>query len=285
MENTRIQGFTTTAPQNVSGCSSNKTYHLLQSPFFKQGMLLVVTVVLLLGSAAVSQSTPEAQAANPGPGNSCNWYKVHSGDTLSRIAYAYRTTVATLVRANYIRNVNLIFTGQSLCVPYGSNASSRTSSSTSVSGTASSGLLSNGYVRWYDYQALDWSTRGQVTDLLHRAAARYGLPANLLEAIAWQESGWNQHVISRDGGIGVMQIMPYTAMGLNIMTRVRHDPYKLADNIELGAIYLRTLWNGFHGNITQVISAYNEGGWNVIHRGIFNWRYVNSVRSLMSRFN
>lgn len=285
MENTRIQGFTTTAPKNVSDCSSNKTYRLLQSPFFKQGVLLVVTVVLLLGSTVVSQSTPKAQAANPGPGNSCSWYRVHSGDTLSRIAYAYRTTIGTLASANYIRNVNLIFAGQNLCVPYGSNAGSRTSGSTGVSGAVSSGLLFNGYVRWYDYQALDWSTRGQVTDLLHRAAARYGLPANLLEAIAWQESGWNQHVISRDGGIGVMQIMPYTAMGLNTMTRVRHDPYKLADNIELGTIYLRTLWNGFHGNITQVISAYNEGGWNVIHRGIFNWRYVNSVRSLMSRFN
>ncbi len=288
MENTRIQGFTIAAPEEGSSRSSDKTYRLLQLPLLKQGVLLVVTVVLLLGSTAVSQSIPQAQAANPGPGNSCSWYKVRYGDTLSRIAFSYRTTIQTLVRANYIRNANLIFAGQSLCIPYSSGHSTGTgigSNRVSGSGGSSSGLLYNGSVRWYDYQALEWSSRGQVATLLRSAAIRYGLPASLLEAIAWQESGWNQHVISRDGGIGVMQIMPYTAMGLNTMTRVRRDPYKLADNIELGAIYLRTLWNGLHGNITQVISAYNEGGWNVVHRGIFNWRYVDDVRALMYRFS
>jgi soluble lytic murein transglycosylase-like protein len=120
-----------------------------------------------------------------------------------------------------------------------------------------------------------------VTALLRQAAARYNLPESLLLAIAWQESGWEQHVISRDGGIGVMQIMPYTAMSLNAATGIQRDPYKLNDNIYLGAHYLHTLWINFHGDQTKVISAYNEGGWAVVHRGIFNWRYVNNVRYLM----
>jgi len=286
MENTRIQGFTIAARREGSNWSSNKIYRLLKLPFLKQCLLLVFTVVLLLGSTAVSQSTSKAQAANPGLGNSCSWYRIHYGDTLSRIAFSYRTSVWTLARVNYVRNVNLIFAGQSLCIPYGSSYHGGGSSrSVSSSGGSSSGLSYNGYVRWYDYQALAWSSRSQVAYLLRSMAIRYGLPVSLLEAIAWQESGWNQHVISRDGGIGVMQIMPYTAMGLNTMTGVRHDPYKLADNIELGAIYLHSLWLGLHGNITLVISAYNEGGWNVIHRGIFNWRYVDDVRALMYRFH
>ena len=137
---------------------------------------------------------------------------------------------------------------------------------------------------WYDYSALDWSTRAQVQSLLHGAAADFGLPANLLLAIAWQESGWYQHVIAWDGGSGVMQIMPYTAVSINIGTGIRRDPYHLWDNIMLGAQYLRWLWNGFHGNLSELISGYNEGGWNVIHRGIFNWRYVNNVLSLMRAF-
>lgn len=294
MENTRIRGFTITTIQEGRNWSSNTIYRLLQLllPFLKQWVLLVVTVVLLLGSTVVSQSTPMAQAANPGPGNSCSWYRVHYGDTLGRIALSYRTTIWTLARVNYIRNVNLIFAGQSLCIPYSSGHSTKSSgystrtglNNVGSSGRSSGGLLYNGYVRWYDYQALEWSSSSQVASLLRSAAIRYGLPVSLLRAIAWQESGWRQHVISRDGGIGVMQIMPYTAMGLNTMTGVRHDPYKLADNIELGAIYLHSLWMGLRGNIVLVISAYNEGGWNVIHRGIFNWRYVNSVRALMYRF-
>jgi soluble lytic murein transglycosylase-like protein len=52
----------------------------------------------------------------------------------------------------------------------------------------------------------------------------------------------------------------------------------------LGTTYLRSLWNGFRGNLVRIISGYNEGGWAVIHRGIFNWRYVNSVLSLMRGF-
>src|SRR5688500_2014539 len=44
-------------------------------------------------------------------------YRVQSGDTLTRIASRYHTSVAALAKANGIRNVNLIFTGQMLRVP------------------------------------------------------------------------------------------------------------------------------------------------------------------------
>lgn len=147
-----------------------------------------------------------------------------------------------------------------------------------------SGLLSNSIVRSFAYNALDQSYRSQVIGLFRQASALHGLPVNLLEAIAWQESGWRQNVISRDGGIGIMQLMPRTASGLNAQTHAHYNPYKLADNIALGAIYLHSLWGGLHGNLTKIISAYNEGGWNVAHRGIFNWRYVNNVQALMQRF-
>jgi len=142
----------------------------------------------------------------------------------------------------------------------------------------------NGTVRWYYFKALQWSTRGQVISMLRWAAHRYGLPVNLLMAIAWQESGWTQHVIAWDGGIGVMQLMPYTAMGINSGTGIRRDPYHLWDNINLGATLLSWLWHNFHGNLAKVISAYNEGGWAVVRRGIFNWHYVNNVLYLMRVF-
>ena len=81
-----------------------------------------------------------------------------------------------------------------------------------------------------------------------------------------------------------MQIMTYTAMTINNGTGIRCDRYKLWDSILLGATYLHWLWNGFHGDLVRIISAYNEGGWAVIHRGIFNWRYVSNVLSLMRVF-
>jgi hypothetical protein len=240
-------------------------------------VLLIFTAVLLFGSIIFSNGQPAAHAANPGAGNGCSWYRIQRGDTLTRIAARYHTNIWTLAQINYIRNVNLIIVGHELCIPYRLGSGSG-------SGRTSSGISPNGTVRWYAYNALQWSTRPEVVSLLHRAASIYHLPSNLLLAIAWQESGWYQHVVAWDGGIGVMQLMPYTAMGLNAQTHIRRDPYLLWDNINLGATYLRSLWNGFHGNLTRVISGYNEGGWAVVHRGIFNWRYVNNVLYLMQRF-
>ncbi|GCE16826.1 LysM peptidoglycan-binding domain-containing protein [Dictyobacter kobayashii] len=238
----------------------------------KHMVLLLCSMLLLWGSFITSQQQPDAHAAsNSLSSANCSWHRISAGDTLNGIAYFYRANIWTIARVNRIRNINLIYTGQSLCIP-------------SKVKRAASGLHTNGYVSWYNYRALDWSTRMQAHHLLRSAAARYGLPVNLMLAIAWQESGWRQHVIARDGGIGIMQIMPYTAQGLNRQVNGHYDPYKLYDNIELGAIYLRALWHGFNGNMSKIISAYNEGGWNVRHRGIFNWRYVHNVRSLMSYY-
>ncbi|MBE3559359.1 MAG: LysM peptidoglycan-binding domain-containing protein [Ktedonobacteraceae bacterium] len=248
--------------------------HVLSQPVAQQIALLVLIVLLLLGSIVVSHQQAEVYAASASR-ISCTWYQIKRGDTLLGIAHRHHTTTSALVQANALRNANLIYAGRPLCIPQHPASSHR---------SCSSGLCPDGSVSWFAYHALQHSTRDQVAAQLRSAAARYGLPASLLLAIAWQESGWNQHIIARDGGIGVMQLMPETARGLNIMTRSRHNPYKLTGNIELGAIYLRTLWNNFHGDITKVISAYNQGGWNVVHKGIFNWPYVNNVKALMRRF-
>ncbi len=240
-----------------------------------QKVLIGLSLLVLFGSLLLPIVRSDVYAAYLGADQGCTWYRVQAGDTLTRIANRSHRTVAALAQANKIANINLIFINQNLCVPQNVSAPGN---------TGGSGLQTNGAVRWYAYGALEWSAPNQVSTLLSQAAYRHGLPVNLVKAIAWQESGWNQHVIARDGGIGTMQLMPYTAQNLNVQYKNRYDPYKLFDNVELGTLYLRILWNNFGGNLTKVISAYNEGGWNVVHRGIFNWRYVNSVQALMRRF-
>lgn len=258
----------------------------LKPYIYKHIVLIVCTVVLLFGSLLLTHETqPNAHAANPGSGRACSWYTIRFGDTLANIAWSHRTTIWTLAQVNGIGNINLIFAGRQICIPYVVRGGTTNSGSGNTGGSSGvSGIYNNGYVPWYNYNALDWSTRSQVAAQLRQVAWNYGLPANLVLAIGWQESGWTQHVIARDGGIGVMQLMPYTAMSINSSTGIHRDPYKLWDNLNLGATYLRWLWNTFHGNLYQVISAYNEGGWAVMHRGIFNWNYVNSVMYLMRTF-
>lgn len=245
---------------------AHNRHNFLQAARPGQLVLLICVLFLILTPLVTVQYTAaQATRAN------CLWYRVVSGDTMDHISHYFRVNLWAIAHTNRVRNVNLIYTGQNLCILH-------------TTQRAVSGLLSNGKVRWYAYNALEWSNRRQAHTLIRRAAIRHGLSANLMLAIAWQESGWTQHVIARDGGIGLMQIMPYTAQSLNRQVHGHYDPYKLSDNIELGAIYLKSLSHGFHGNLTRIISAYNEGGWNVQHVGIFNWPYVRNVRALMYRY-
>lgn len=266
-----IQESVSTERPIVRGHGPARLLQYLSKPLYQHILLLILTVFLLLGSVVVTSNQAEVYAANPGSGNACYWYRVRGGDTLAHIARWSHSSVWTLARANRLWNINVIFQGQSLCIPHrvGSWNGAR------------SGLYPNGNVRWYAYDALDWSNYREVSSLLHYEATRYHLPPRLLLAIAWQESGWKQHVIARDGGIGVMQLMPYTARSINTSSGIKHDPYKLRDNIVLGAKLLHSLWIYFHGNLVRIISAYNEGAWAVVHCGIFNWRYVNNVLYLM----
>lgn len=238
--------------------------------FLKKFTLIVLSTLLLCASIAITILPAGFLAAQNR--RACAWYTVEAGDTLTDIAMHYHTTIFTLAHTNGIQDVNLIFVNQRLCIP-----------SRQRSGPA--GITASGTVRWYAYNALEWSSRPQVHRLLYHAAAVHHLPAKLLMAIAWQESNWTQHVIAWDGGIGVMQLMPYTAMEVNADTGQQLDPYDLQDNLDLGATYLAWLWQAFHGNLVKVISAYNEGGWAVEHDGIFNWQYVDNVLALMRELN
>ena len=61
----------------------------------------------------VLQSPPDSRTERPAFAT----YVVRRGDTMMRIAWRFRTTVWSLVRANNVRNLNRIVVGQKLVVP------------------------------------------------------------------------------------------------------------------------------------------------------------------------
>ena len=224
----------------------------------KLATILMLVALLLCASILLNLQRPDVYAlSNSAAG--CRWYKVRHGDTLSGIARRYNINIGTLAQTNHISNVNFILSGRSLCIK-----------AASQKGTA--------------YQISAPTAQANIAALLRKAAARYNVPVRLVMAIAWQESGWRQNVISSAGAIGIMQVMPGTAASLNATEHTRYNPHQLQGNIQLGTLYLHILWNMFRGNLDDIISAYNEGAGNVIRLGIFNWNYVNSVLALMKRF-
>ncbi len=50
---------------------------------------------------------------------SCSYYTVRAGDTLSGIAWAHNTTVPNLLQLNSLYNKDFVYVGQQLCVPGG----------------------------------------------------------------------------------------------------------------------------------------------------------------------
>lgn len=182
-------------------------------------------------------------------------YRVRPGDTMGAIAARHGTSVAALAALNGIRDPSLISVGRLLAVPAGQPSAAAPTSSV------------------------------EVSSLLARHSARYGVDPALARAIAWQESRWTQSAVSSVGALGVMQLMPATAhwLGADVIGR-RLDPKRLDDNIEGGVAYLA--WLTRHAGSTRTaIGAYYQGLASLRQRGPYDDTkdYVASVLSFMGR--
>jgi hypothetical protein len=92
----------------------------------------------------------------------------------------------------------------------------------------------------------------------------YDVDAELIHAIVRQESCFNEGAHSRVGAIGLMQLMPQTALDLRI-----NDPWNPEHNIQGGIKYIAQMLEMFDGNPKLAIAAYNAGPGNVNkYRGI-----------------
>ena len=86
----------------------------------------------------------------------------------------------------------------------------------------------------------------------------YDVDEELIHAIVKQESCFNEGAHSRVGAIGLMQLMPQTALGLRI-----NDPWNPEHNIQGGIKYIAEMLRRFDGNYKFAIAAYNAGPGNV----------------------
>lgn len=224
--------------------------------------VITVGARLRLDGTVVSRpAAARAPAAATTPGT----YTVRAGDTLASIAARLGTTSRALARANGIADPNLISVGTRLRAPSRSSAQPPPTTTATVPRPA--------------------PARSDIAGLLNDAAARHGVSAPLVRAVAWQESGWNQAAVSPVGARGVMQLMPDTAdwAGPALLGRTI-DPHQVEGNIDAGVAFLAYLQRET-GDIALTLAAYNQGLTSVRRRGLFNEtkRYVASVKSLVGR--
>lgn len=99
-------------------------------------------------------------------------------------------------------------------------------------------------------------------DLIVYYSKEYELDPNLVRAIIKEESGYNIKAKSDVGAMGLMQIMPQTAIWIaqeleDVNFKVE-DLYEPETNIKMGCFYLNYLFSKY-GDDYKVLFAYNAG--------------------------
>jgi lysozyme family protein len=117
-------------------------------------------------------------------------------------------------------------------------------------------------------------------------AAHYGVSARLARALAWQESGFQQHVKSPLGAAGVMQVTPETWSFVELLVIGKAVPRTRDGNIRVGVAYLDHLLEQFKGDTRLALGAYYQGPAAVRKHGLFGEtkRFVANVLALRKRF-
>jgi LysM repeat protein len=174
-------------------------------------------------------------------------YVVRAGDTLSGIAEKFDVTTAELQAANGIEDPDYIHVGQELSVP---------GSSPAAAARPASGGLS----------LANKPANPELEAAFDEIAAYHGVDAGLVKALAWVESGWQQHIVSPTGAVGVMQLMPGTTAWLeaDMFGQNLDEGGSAYHNIQLGTAYLAILMRATGGNEKVAVGSYYQGHGNTM---------------------
>lgn len=253
---------------------------------------------MVLGTAAtVWLSGSSAHAAG---------YVVRAGDTLSAIARRHRTSVSALARANGISNPHVIYEGTRLEVPAAQRRYVVRSGDTLSSIAARYGTSAGALARANDLADADLILVGRrlrvpvstplqsapapvsqadIETSLESQAAAHGVDGALVKAVAWQESGWRQDVVSRAGAVGVMQVMPDTAHFVNkVLGGHNLNLHRGDDNVHLGVMYLRHMLDTMPSESKALAGYYSGPG--AVGRRLKRYQrpYVRAVKALKRRY-
>ncbi|MFH1155713.1 MAG: lytic transglycosylase domain-containing protein [Pseudomonadota bacterium] len=117
---------------------------------------------------------------------------------------------------------------------------------------------------------------------IHKASRATGLDFALIKAVIATESGFNPEAVSAKGASGLMQIMPFNFIHLNVI-----DPFDPVQNIMGGSLYLKQLMDRYQNRLPMVLAAYNAGPDAVdVHNGIPPYpETIDYVHKVMRLYN
>src|SRR6266481_8026993 len=105
--------------------------------------------------------------------------------------------------------------------------------------------------------------RATAMQWAYHYAAVYQVPRELVHSIIEIESGWHPRAISNKGAVGLMQLMPATALTFGVTNR-----FEIEQNIRGGVAYLARLLKLFDGDLRLVAAAYLTGENRILPTGL-----------------
>lgn len=225
--------------------------------------------------APIRRSSPAIVAATPsGAPHPLGAYVVRPGDTLTGLAAQSGVSVAQMAYVNGLRPTAHLLIGTVIKLPSGAPAPARASAPAPLTRVVPN--------------ANPLPTPGRLSaDRVRRLAAEHGAPASLATAIAWQESGFNNAMVSSANARGIMQVMPGTWNWVQRnLASGPLDPRSPDDNVRAGSLYLARLMRETGGDARLAAAGYYQGLSSVRQRGMFadTRRYVDNVLALRARF-
>jgi peptidoglycan hydrolase-like protein with peptidoglycan-binding domain len=182
-------------------------------------------------------------------------YVVKPGDSLTRLAARFGTTVAALARLNRLDPSRYLLIGRRLRVPL----------RPAVAATA--------------------TPVEEIRASLGHWASVYGVDPSLVRALAWMESGFQQRVVSSVGAQGVMQLLPSTWTYVENVLIGRPVEHTADGNVHVGVAYLSHLLHVFGGDEHLALAAWYQGERAVRTHGVYNQSraFVADVLALRTR--
>jgi LysM repeat protein len=222
-------------------------------------------------SAPVPGATAPGQSSAPKP---LGAYTVRPGDTLSGLAAGARISMAQIAAANGLNPRAPLLTGTLLKLPAGAPTPARASTPAPAQRVVPAAGPEPTPIR---LGAAD----------IQQVAATHGVSPSLAAAIAWQESGFNNAMVSAANARGIMQVLPGTwdYVQSNFASH-ELDSNSATDNVKAGVLFLRHLLQETGGDEAAAIAGYYQGLGSVRSRGLFDdtQQYVDSVQALRPRF-
>ena len=193
-------------------------------------------------------------------------YVVKSGDTISRIAKRFKCSQANLLAANGLKPGDRIYAGKPLQVPVKIRPKKRTDN-TFAGRTYADHIVAQANRNRSILKKRKQPTRAQMRSLIVSTAQRYGVDPQLALAVAWQESGWKQRVVSPANAIGAMQVIPSTGRFASRIVGRDLDLLVARDNVTAGVVLLSRLTGAAQLNIA--VAGYYQGLGGVKKNGMY----------------